>query len=1238
MSLLEPVLDALGGSFAYEELKGDFELARQRSEEAVNDQPTEDAILTRAVVHVLQGQPLVALKLLTDLPWAASASSEQLLLGRSLYRLAAQVSVNLFPDGGGGFGRDQPPLLATTKVPAQIETRLKKLKLDAEPSGRSEAARVQFLSSLLAARGSVRHRTEGNDRLSQTVLRAVMRLPETTRKELEASGAPPQQTGFVRACAADICFRAGESVQAAEHLREAAKLYELAGDRIGIGTCLISEADWAVAPNSSPLMLDQVLRQSDQTNKWMSRDAVEVTEDDLIRAGTLYDQADAAFHETGAERGVAAVALRRAYLASLRGDHAGAVALLSGAMERYSRLGDRLAVSLCEAHRFLQGVASGVDTSQPCGAIGLWVRETGCATYGIGLALLMARFGGRLLLDTGDAERALACYRGAAELCEASDLLVTYGSSLVDRGDAFHLIGDGPAAREAYRTAEAMMVRMADDKTISPERRSAAWDTAIQASMNVVHSYMKDGDAAGISTAARRMGEIASRGGGLKRDSTRAVGQLMQGSSLSSAVAGQIMQWGWRLVVKGVGQAASWQVPLYEACQAIEGGQIERASQLFQESLNRARKVVGSGRYQAEATVLLAMRARPAAVTMFRTYLAQQRITHDQLFEDRTLAGGRYKRHGDHGMFETAALFFCAAHEYEEAAHWLRAIINISGDQWWAMGATPFSSLQLAAEIAERLGDLDRAEVLYKDGIAQVERWRGQLRTAEARTRLSGDSPVHRLYLGAARMTAIRSETDLVGAGAHAADSLTYAERGKARALYELVSASRRQKNGARAGDEDFVAWRGATVRATALREQLDRAAMGKRGRRPNIADIQQRLSIAEAEERTAGDRLSVSNPTLFELVGQSLPVVAASEISTQLAPGAALIEYALWDDTLLVWTITADGVRVVRRADVDRRAVTGMITRFRQLCANKMSTARAIDDAGIPLSRLFLDPVADVLSAYERIIIVPHGASHGLPFQVLPWQGDALTGSHTISYLPAASLLPLLPKGVIQANGRVLTVGVTGGATLREDNVYFKGLPWAGVEARCIANLFEGATCLLDQQASASRVLDAMSGSEVVHIASHCYLDDEAPMETSLLMHGAERIEMKTLLGLRLKMRLVTLSACESGVGHVTRGDDVLGLTRALFATGASAIVVSLWEVADTTTCLLMTHFYEELQHRLDVAESMRTAQCRLRAMSPSEYTSHLRSLADSIASAVTPVDPTHPYYWAPFTVGGWS
>ena len=95
---------------------------------------------------------------------------------------------------------------------------------------------------------------------------------------------------------------------------------------------------------------------------------------------------------------------------------------------------------------------------------------------------------------------------------------------------------------------------------------------------------------------------------------------------------------------------------------------------------------------------------------------------------------------------------------------------------------------------------------------------------------------------------------------------------------------------------------------------------------------------------------------------------------------------------------------------------------------------------------------------------------------------------------------------------------------------------------------------------------------------------------------------------------KLVTLSACDTGVGEVRNGEGVYGLRRAFFRAGTEALVMSLWPVSDRVTREMMTSYYRELKHGLGRGEALRQAQLAMMKRKGRE----------------------HPFYWASFIQSG--
>ena len=155
----------------------------------------------------------------------------------------------------------------------------------------------------------------------------------------------------------------------------------------------------------------------------------------------------------------------------------------------------------------------------------------------------------------------------------------------------------------------------------------------------------------------------------------------------------------------------------------------------------------------------------------------------------------------------------------------------------------------------------------------------------------------------------------------------------------------------------------------------------------------------------------------------------------------------------------------------------------------------------------------------------------------------------------------------------------------------------------------------LVRKEATESAFRQYAAGFGYLHFATHGEFDGDTPLRSALRLAKDERsdglLTVDKLYSTRIDADMVTLSACETGLGKVASGDDVVGLTRGFLYAGASTIVASLWKVDDRATAVLMTRFYDELKSG-DKREALRTAQLATRTQFP------------------------HPFFWAAFQLTG--
>jgi CHAT domain-containing protein len=147
------------------------------------------------------------------------------------------------------------------------------------------------------------------------------------------------------------------------------------------------------------------------------------------------------------------------------------------------------------------------------------------------------------------------------------------------------------------------------------------------------------------------------------------------------------------------------------------------------------------------------------------------------------------------------------------------------------------------------------------------------------------------------------------------------------------------------------------------------------------------------------------------------------------------------------------------------------------------------------------------------------------------------------------------------------------------------------------------------------------LSNYSYLHFATHGVVDESNPeLSRIYLQADAESEDGKLYTGeiynLKLNADLVTLSACETGLGKISKGEGVIGLSRALVYAGAQNMIVSFWSVADDSTSELMKDFYDRMLNNPSM-----------------KFSDNLRASKQVLING----DYAAPYYWAPFVLLGY-
>ncbi|WP_299680992.1 CHAT domain-containing tetratricopeptide repeat protein [uncultured Dokdonia sp.] len=192
------------------------------------------------------------------------------------------------------------------------------------------------------------------------------------------------------------------------------------------------------------------------------------------------------------------------------------------------------------------------------------------------------------------------------------------------------------------------------------------------------------------------------------------------------------------------------------------------------------------------------------------------------------------------------------------------------------------------------------------------------------------------------------------------------------------------------------------------------------------------------------------------------------------------------------------------------------------------------------------------------------------------------------------------------------------------QDGIFNNRLAKSFDEINAIAPYFDHTT-YVDQQATKNVFLDQLTNSSIIHLATHAIANAEDPLLSTIQFYEEEALDpakisltLPEIYDLNLNADLVTLSACETGIGKEIKGKGVQSMANAFTHAGASSTVMSLWKVPDTETTMIMTSFYTYLHEGMSKDEALRKA--KLAYLDAQRYYPTLQ----------------HPYYWSGFIISG--
>ncbi len=437
-----------------------------------------------------------------------------------------------------------------------------------------------------------------------------------------------------------------------------------------------------------------------------------------------------------------------------------------------------------------------------------------------------------------------------------------------------------------------------------------------------------------------------------------------------------------------------------------------------------------------------------------------------------------------------------------------------------------------------------------------------------------------------------------------------FADKSKSAVLLEAIADANAQSF-AGIPDETLAKEKQIKGEIAYLEQKLAETA-NQEARKPLTADL---LKWNQAYD-TFKKALETNYPDYFALK-YNIKTPSLTELQAKLSDGTTMVSYFIGSNSerLYVFFVTTKSLKIENLAlgeDFNKNMIG-----YRNSIYYKITDASK--EIGHSLyNQLGLDKVP---KGTEQLIVIPSGRISTIPLEALITDKEDvnayLINKYEVSYLYAASLMQTKTTSNTTASISLF-------APVDFSELGLSYLPGTKKEVEEIGRLFEGKSTKIDLfiEANASKLAvtsEEVSKSKIIHFATHGIVDEVHPERSQICLTTKDGSSGSLYTGdiynLSFEADLVVLSACETGLGKLSKGEGIIGLTRAIIYSGANNMVVSLWSVADNSTSQLMIDFYTNILNGQDYSQALANAKRKM--INSDKY--------------------TQAYYWAPFVLIGY-
>src|SRR5215813_4009683 len=530
------------------------------------------------------------------------------------------------------------------------------------------------------------------------------------------------------------------------------------------------------------------------------------------------------------------------------------------------------------------------------------------------------------------------------------------------------------------------------------------------------------------------------------------------------------------------------------------------------------------------------------------------------------------------------------------------------------------ASVGLAASVRQT-GKIADAVPYYQKAIQQTESTRSLLQSEK-----------YRQFFFEGALGAYFDMIDTLSDLGKADEAFNVSERARSRAFLDVL------------GSKVQLARSGTMMeheRALQARISVLRAMMADEGVDPTQAS-ELRAELVDAEQVYSGYLAQVREENKEHASLLNVEPLKLGQVQELLDPGVTLLEYFVNADKLYLWVVEKDRFQFLSHS-IARKDLVSKVTELRDTIY-QFGEKERFNALSQELYRLLIAPAVPHIKGKE-LLIVPHDVLHYLPFHALVGSdGRYLIEKYPIYYLSSASLLQFVNEKRKAGGEKVLAFG---NPDLGDPE---KNLEFAELEAEEVKNVYPDSTVYVKREATEEKSKSLSPSYDILHFATHAQLNEDDPLSSAVLLAkgGKEdgRLEVREIFGMDLKANLVVLSGCDTALGKLSTGDELVGLTRAFIYAGTPSVVASLWSVDDSSTAQLMASFYRNLK-TMSKAEALRQAQLELIRGEGSSDLLARRGVggigklgetpkSESPSQNSSSISTSHPYFWAPFILVG--